>query len=490
LLVRHNGFVKVVTPPDLVALVRNGPGVQSFKPERLLEIWDGDGWTEITAITATRRRAADPDHRLLSIEARGGIVQATAHHRMLDDDREVVRAADVEPESRIALADRWPESQDWTAVTPEMAEFLGLMVADGCVPVGHQYVDFANNDESLRLRITQLWSKVFLGRVTSSTLRSGWNPEMPVKHLKLTGAPSATAWLREQLYTRTSLKQVPPIILNADAGARQAFLEGYYAGDGLKRGNGESVKTNSPVLAQGLYWLYAVDGRHASVYAEQRGPRTYYQLNLPSAVRVGAKGQHLRRDPAEVRKVVEAQVADDEWVFDLETESGVFCAGVGGIVVHNSPRRGLEFVTRKISWHAAAIRLGLVDKLHLGNLEAKRDWGFAGDYVDAMWRMLQQDEAADYVIATGEAHSVRECLEIAFDQAGVDIDDHVEIDAALQRPAEVDHLIGDPSKAKRDLGWEPTVSFEALIRMMVDADRALLSGESSASYGRPAPTSP
>jgi GDPmannose 4,6-dehydratase len=104
--------------------------------------------------------------------------------------------------------------------------------------------------------------------------------------------------------------------------------------------------------------------------------------------------------------------------------------------------------------------------------------------------MLQQDEAADYVIATGEAHSVRECLEIAFDQAGVEIDDHVKIDAALQRPAEVDHLIGDPSKAKRDLGWEPTVSFEALIRMMVDADHALLSGQPTASYGRPAPTSP
>src|ERR1700761_8212627 len=169
--------------------------------------------------------------------------------------------------------------------------------------------------------------------------------------------------------------------------------------------------------------------------------------------------------------------------YDLHATSGI-------LFNHESPRRGLEFVTRKISWHAAAIRLGLVDKLHLGNLEAKRDWGFAGDYVDAMWRMLQQDEAADYVIATGEAHSVRECLEIAFDQAGVDIDDHVEIDPALQRPAEVDHLIGDPSKAKRDLGWEPSVSFEQLIRMMVDADHDLLSGRSSASYGRPAPTSP
>ena len=169
--------------------------------------------------------------------------------------------------------------------------------------------------------------------------------------------------------------------------------------------------------------------------------------------------------------------------YDLHATSGI-------LFNHESPRRGLEFVTRKITWHAAAIRLGLVDKLHLGNVEARRDWGYAGDYVDAMWRMLQRDEAEDYVIATGVAHSVRDCVEIAFDQAGLDIDSHVEIDQSLQRPAEVDHLIGDPSKAKRDLGWEPSVSFEALIRMMVDADHDLLSSESAASYGRPAPTSP
>jgi GDPmannose 4,6-dehydratase len=143
---------------------------------------------------------------------------------------------------------------------------------------------------------------------------------------------------------------------------------------------------------------------------------------------------------------------------------------------HESPRRGLEFVTRKISWHAAAIKLGLVDKLTLGNLDAERDWGYAKDYVEAMWLMLQRDDPQDYVIATGVAHSVQECLQIAFDQAQVAIDDHVVIDEALKRPAEVDHLIGDPAKARRELGWEPRTSFEALIRLMVDADYKLLSG--------------
>jgi GDPmannose 4,6-dehydratase len=154
--------------------------------------------------------------------------------------------------------------------------------------------------------------------------------------------------------------------------------------------------------------------------------------------------------------------------YDLHASSGI-------LFNHESPRRGLEFVTRKITWHAAAMKLGLVNELKLGNLEARRDWGFAGDYVRAMWLMLQQDRPDDYVIATGEAHSVRECLQVAFDQAGLPIDERVKIDPGLHRPAEVEHLIGDPAKARRQLGWEPTVGFETLIRMMVDADLALLS---------------
>jgi GDPmannose 4,6-dehydratase len=154
------------------------------------------------------------------------------------------------------------------------------------------------------------------------------------------------------------------------------------------------------------------------------------------------------------------------------------CSGV--LFNHESPRRGLEFVTRKITWHAAAIKLGLESKLRLGNLEAERDWGFAGDYVRAMWLMLQQDDPEDYVIATGTAHSVRDCLEVAFDHAGLSVDDHVMLDPALLRPAEVEHLIGDASKARRLLGWEPQVSFEELIRMMVDADLTALTREVAA----------
>jgi GDPmannose 4,6-dehydratase len=151
------------------------------------------------------------------------------------------------------------------------------------------------------------------------------------------------------------------------------------------------------------------------------------------------------------------------------------CCGI--LFNHESERRGLEFVTRKITWHAAAIKHGLRDELALGNLDAQRDWGYAKDYVVAMYLMLQQDEPEDYVIATGETNTVRECVQIAFDEAAVpDWERYVKIDPAFLRPAEVDQLIGDPAKAKAKLGWEPKTSFEELIRLMTRSDLKLLSG--------------
>jgi GDPmannose 4,6-dehydratase len=154
--------------------------------------------------------------------------------------------------------------------------------------------------------------------------------------------------------------------------------------------------------------------------------------------------------------------------YDLHATSGI-------LFNHESERRGLEFVTRKITWHAAAIKHGLMKEIRLGNLDAERDWGYAKDYVEAMWLMLQQDKPEDYVIATGKSHSVRECCEVAFDEAGLgDFEQYVTIDSSFVRPAEVDHLIGSPAKAERDLGWKPATSFEELIRLMTRADLELL----------------
>ena len=149
--------------------------------------------------------------------------------------------------------------------------------------------------------------------------------------------------------------------------------------------------------------------------------------------------------------------------YDLFAASGI-------LFNHESPRRGLEFVTRKVTDGVARIKLGLTDSLSLGNLDAQRDWGFAGDYVRAMWLMLQQDKPGDYVIATGVSHSVQELVQTAFDHVGLDWREHVKTDPQFLRPAEVDHLIGDASRAQQQLGWQPNVDFAGLVTMMVDAD--------------------
>jgi GDPmannose 4,6-dehydratase len=163
------------------------------------------------------------------------------------------------------------------------------------------------------------------------------------------------------------------------------------------------------------------------------------------------------------------------WITVNYRESYGLHASSGILFNHESPRRGLEFLPRKVSFSAAAIKLGLQEKVALGNLDAQRDWGFAGDYVNAMWLMLQQDVPGDYVVATGETHPVRELCEIAFDQVGLNWEDHVVIDQQFFRPAEVDLLIGDASRARDKLGWKPEVGFDQLVRMMVDADLRELS---------------
>jgi GDPmannose 4,6-dehydratase len=174
------------------------------------------------------------------------------------------------------------------------------------------------------------------------------------------------------------------------------------------------------------------------------------------------------RSPYGVAKVAAHNMARNY----REAYQSFICAGI--LFNHESPHRGISFVTRKITRAAARIKLGLQDKLYLGNLDAKRDWGFAGDYVEAMWLMLQQDQPDDYVLATGEAHSVREFCQHAFEHVGLDYNDYVEVDPRFYRPAEVDVLVGNYAKIRDELGWRPTVAFKKLVEIMVDHDMTLL----------------
>jgi len=472
LIIRQHGYVNVVTPDELVPLLGQGRSQQTFELPGL-EIWDGSQWTAVTAITATRRRFSDPDHRILSIEAPGGIVQVTAHHHMLDDQGEILPAMAVRAATQLALAQQLPDLPNSTLLTPELAEFLGLLTAAGYIAEDGS-IQFTNNNPELRDHVADLWSKLFLGTATTRFAPSSWTDERAVNHvdqLDLRGDKTIGMWLREQLYNKNGYKRVPKLILNSAPDRRQAYLAGYHAADRLKTGNADRIKTNSPLLAQGLCWLSMNQGRLCSVALEHHGERDDYQLNIDSD-----QGRHVRRPAAAVRRVAEVSTPD-EWVFDLETESGVLCAGVGRLIVHNSPRRGLEFVTRKITNAVARIKLGLDKDLRLGNLEAQRDWGFAGDYVKAMWLMLQQDQPDNYVVATGQTHSVRRFCELAFDHVGLDYRSYIVLDERYMRPAEVDLLVGDPRKAGEVLGWHTETSFEELVRLMVEADMKQLRGQ-------------
>jgi GDPmannose 4,6-dehydratase len=266
-------------------------------------------------------------------------------------------------------------------------------------------------------------------------------------------------------------------VLNASHAARLAFLRGFNAGDGLKSTpctyEFQGFKTNSAAMAAALYWLATTTlGQRAIVCVEERDDHLYYQINLNSPNVPGGKGQHLRRPSEEVVKA--APIDYRGWLFDFATNSGTFHAGVGQGWMHNSPRRGLEFVTRKISHGVARIKLGLANELRLGNLNAKRDWGFAGDYVRAMWMMLQHTTPEDFVVASGKSHTVRDFTRLAFEHVGLHWEDFVVTDEKFFRPAEVNELLGDASKAHKTIGWKQEVFFEDLVKIMVDADIAKL----------------
>ena len=202
----------------------------------------------------------------------------------------------------------------------------------------------------------------------------------------------------------------------------------------------------------------------------------YYQASSSEMFGKVAEVPQTEATPFHPRSPYGVAKVYGHWITVNYRESYGLHASSGMLFNHESPRRGLEFVTRKISHGAARIALGQESELRLGNLDAKRDWGFAGDYVEAMWRMLQQDEPGDFVVCTGETHSVREFCQMAFGHLNLDWETHVVVDEEFIRPAEVDLLVGDASRAAKVLGWSPTVDFEGLVTMMVDADMALLEG--------------
>lgn len=478
LLIRDGGKVSVISVKDLVPLRKKGPGKQGFELQGI-EVWNGSCWDELKYITATRVEKENKDHDLLLIQCRGGNIITTSHHQMLDHNYSERRADSLKEGDALAHG-QFPQTPGWTAVSPELAEFLGYMASDGSIPKNRHSLQFTNNDRTLRSRVSELWSKLFLGTSRDSVGRSGFS-DNSVGQMYLTGKNELCEWLRGELYTKDGHKKVPDLILNSSIELQKAFLDAYYAGDGLKAGNGMSFKTNSVVLAQGLVWMYSLQGFKSTIYTQERADKKYVFVNITN--NKTALGAHLKKPKDVVRKIsgVEHQ---SRWVFDLETDTEHFMGGVGNLVVHNSPRRAENFVTRKITRAATRIKAGLQEKIVLGNLDSKRDWGHARDTARALYMILTADKPDDYVVATGSMYSVKQFLEMTFTKLGMNWKDYVEFDPKYLRPSEVDALCGDPSKIKDELGWEPEISFEQLVEEMIDSDMRLAMDEKVISESR------
>jgi len=460
-IVRKHGIVDVLPIEDVVphpAKPTDQSRVQR-PPIDSFEVWDRERFTKVTLMSARWNEPGAGDCKtVVTVSAPNAFYRATSEHVSFVESATlgpVQRATgDLQPGDPLALSKPMP-APSFVTVTEAEAWFLGVHALAGEVDdKGHLKLGSTNAD--FLDEVAASWKRIAAG-VTSR--REGSR-----SILSFEGAAQFEETLAGELRTARGERRVPKRILNAEPAARVAFLRGCRDAmaieEGWPRDAWKELSVESPVLAAGLWWLITVslDEKPRLRHSAVRGGQDQFRITFGDA----------SPSPNVVTRVVLSEYRG--WLFDLETESETFHAGVGDSWIHNSPRRGLEFVTRKVTDGVARIHTGAAKELRLGNLEAKRDWGFAGDYVDAMWRMLQQPEPDDYVVATGETHSVQELVEIAFARVGLDWRKYVVVDPAFFRPAEVDLLIGDPGKAKSQLGWTPKTTFRQLIEMMVDAD--------------------
>ncbi len=437
-----------------------------------VEIWDGDKWSKIKTLTATwNEYGSSKDKKIKRVICRGGYYEATEDHISFLKGATEIKTGNLKPGDNLELK-TLPPLQRITITTLEEAELLGMLVADGYISSDGKG-RFINNTDNLRRRFADLWQKVSGGSSREDDHPSGFNPANKIKSTELRGNADYLRFIWKEIYTQKLFKRVPKRILNSNHEVVLAFLSGYNSCDGLRGGHQKtefkSFTTNSSVLAASLWYLVknTLELR-MTLHPEFRKNYLYYHLNINSNQKTG-KGKHLQRELTEIKLIKNHGYTG--WLFDLETESNTFSAGIGLTWIHNSPRRGETFVTRKITRGIARIKAGLDKKLYLGNLDARRDWGYAPEFCEAMWLMMQQPKPDDYVIGTGETHTVREFVQLAFQEAGLgDYKKYVEIDPRYYRPAEVHHLIADSSKAKKMLGWQPKTKFKDLVKIMVWAD--------------------
>lgn len=435
--------------------------------DKNIEIMTSEGFKKIKTLTI-RSAPSISDSSMRCIETRNGLFYSTNDHNCLTKSNTKISTKNVIPGIKLKTCN-FEISRSKMFVEPNLASFLGYMVADGCISSGKMF--FVKNNSKIRQKVGNLFKQLFIGGYTESFCSSGFSNKK-VKRLNFNGiSKEILNYIHSLIYNKDKTKKVPEVILNSSKEIMLSFFDAYYECDGLKVDKCvykyKAIKSNSPILLQGLYYINQVVIKQSCTFYSIFEPETnkrYYCLNFNTPIKT-QKGKHLQKNKFEVTKT--NIIKKERWVYDLETENGEFQVGVGNIVVANSPRRGETFVTKKIIRAACRIKLGLQDKVSLGNLEAKRDWGHSKDFCNAIYMIMQYNIPDDFVVATEEYHTIHSFLEEVFKRLNLPLDEHVEFDKRFLRPNEVPELRGDATKIRDVLGWKPKISYSELIDDMI-----------------------
>lgn len=450
---------------------------QQGQVELPLYVWDYKDWTRVKFASGYPHEIKTDNKNPIIINSKIGAYSASSDHVCIMHDFSEKKTKDISIGDKVNVSDLPKHNVLSEDITLEESKLLGMLVKDGYVSKDLRTTRLSIRTSEAREEVKRLW-RIISNKKDNTVFYPKWYG----LYGEVRGQENlleASEWVSKfNIYTEDRKKRIPLQVLNSNKEVMLAFLDGYNLCNSLRRSKVNKLsnfKTNSASLAMGIIYLIKnATNQNFNLTVDDSNTKTgqeiYYSIILPNNEDVTNKSfnrgdQHFN----EVSKIIKLDNYKG-WFYDLETESGTFTAGPGLMHVHNSPRRGIEFVTRKITNAVANIKLGRQSELRLGNLDAKRDWGHARDYMEAAYLMLQHHKPDTFVIATGETHSVREFCEIAFSYVNLNYKDYVVVDPKYYRPAEVDILLGDPSKAKKELGWKPKITFEKLIEMMVNAD--------------------
>jgi len=464
-ILRHRHLIDIVPIEDLIQRDLNGQTRTTNFDN--LEVWDQNGFTKIHCGTSYKHARIQKNKNIKRIISQNGLIEATGDHVFILNNHSEKCAQQLNVGSKLSEIPL-PELTQITKSFFEESAFLGYMIKNGSVLITNKhgiYGKYINKNPDLLEKVGNLWVQLTGGYYSFG------EAENTLPYITLNGDTNYLKWLHANIYTKAGEKKIPKKILNTNSKNILAFLKAYNENDELltDKCTIQRFGTSSATLALGLWYLITkVLRRNITFFVFKKPTQNGLQYRL-DLLDTDALGERLKKSSSEITQI-ESLPDYEGYLYDLCTESGTFHAGIGNICIHNSPRRGETFVTRKITKAVGRIKRGEQKYLYLGNLESKRDWGFAGDYVYAMWLMLQQNKPGDYVIGTGETHTVREFLEEAFSFANLNWRDHVLIDSKYFRPTEVDLLLADPTKAKIQLKWKPSVNFKQLVQMMVNFD--------------------